>query len=118
MPINLPLHSMPVWWRGCRNFHNFSFEIKPLTAPSGPDKIVLRRDESNAWNGNTIRIDPDGLISREHGADCTWVDPDGSVLKETDFVEATMPSDGGKITQRTPTNLAVINDKGMISRAR
>ena len=97
-----------------------------------PDKIVLRRDESEAWNGVmvtddfvsvavngiTIRINPEGLISREQGTDRTWVEPDGSVLKKTEFTEATMSSDGSEITRRTPENLAVINNSGMISRAR
>ena len=97
-----------------------------------PDKIVLRRDYSEAWDGVlvtehsvsvavggiSIRINHDGSITREVGADTTWIEADGSVLKKTDFVEAKMSGDGVELSRRTPNNIAAISHDGVISKGR
>lgn len=73
-----------------------------------PDKIVLPRDFQDAWNGvlvtehaisvavagTSIRINHDGSITRENDTDTTWVEADGSVLKKTEFAEASISADG------------------------
>ena len=96
------------------------------------DKIVLRRDYPDAWNGVlvsensvsvavagiTIWINHDGPITRESGTDTTWVEADGSVLKKTELVEARMSVDGVELKRRTPDNIAAISKDGVIATAR
>ena len=97
-----------------------------------PDKIVLRRDYGDAWNGVlvneasvtvavaglSIRINHDGSITREDGLETTWVEADGSVLKKTEFVEASMSGDGVELTRRTPDNISAIQRDGVLSKGR
>ena len=97
-----------------------------------PDKIILRRDYSDAWNGVlvtehsvsvavagiSIRINHDGSITREDGSDTTWVEADGSVLKKTEFVEASMSADGEELSRRTPDSIAMVGKNGVIAKAR
>ncbi len=97
-----------------------------------PDKIVLRRDYDDAWNGVlvnegsvtvavaglSIRINHDGSITREDGLETTWVEADGSVLKKTEFVEASMSGDGVELTRRTPDNISAIQRDGVLSKGR
>lgn len=97
-----------------------------------PDKIVLRRDYDDAWNGVlvdehsvtvavaglSIRINHDGSITREDGNDTTWVESDGSVLKKTEFVEASMSGDGVELSRRTPDNISAIQRDGVLSKGR
>jgi len=97
-----------------------------------PDKIVLRRDYEDAWNGVlvtehsvtvavaglSIRINHDGSITRKDGLDTTWVEADGSVLKKTEFVEASMSHDGVELSRRTPTDIAAIQRDGVLTKAR
>jgi len=97
-----------------------------------PDKIVLRRDYEDAWNGVlvtdhsvtvavaglSIRINHDGSITREDGNDTTWVEADGSILKKTEFVEASMSSDGVEMARRTPDNVSAISRDGFLSKGR
>lgn len=97
-----------------------------------PDMIVLRRDFKDAWEGIKIdalavsvkvgdlfiRINHDGSITREDDECTTWVEADGSVLKKTEFVDATMSSDGVELTRRTPENIATITRGGVISKDR
>lgn len=97
-----------------------------------PDKIVLRRDYEDAWNGVlvtehsvtvavaglSIRINHDGSITREDGLDTTWVEADGSVLKKTEFVEASMSGDGVEMSRRTPDNISAIQRDGVLSKGR
>ena len=97
-----------------------------------PDKIVLRRDQEDAWTGIlvtdqsvsvvvndiAIRINPDGSITREEEGDTTWVEADGSVLKKTEFVEASMSGDGVELRRRTPDGIAAIESDGVISKSR
>ena len=97
-----------------------------------PDKIVLRRDYPDAWNGIlvsehsvsvavagiTIRINQDGSITRESEADTTWVEADGSVLKKTEFVEASISADGVELKRRTSDSIAAVCKDGVIAKAR
>lgn len=97
-----------------------------------PDMIVLRRDFKDAWEGVkidafavsvkvgnlSIRINHDGSITREDGECTTWIEADGSVLKKTEFVDATMSGDGVELTRRTPENIAAITRGGVLSRDR
>lgn len=97
-----------------------------------PDKIVLRRDYEDAWNGVlvtdhsvtvavagiSIRINHDGSITRIDGTDTTFVEADGSVLKKTEFVEATMSGDGVDLARRTPDNISAISRDGVLSKGR
>jgi hypothetical protein len=97
-----------------------------------PDMIVLRRDAKDAWEGViinefavtvkvggvSIRINHDGSITREDGDSTTWVEADGGVLKKTEFVEASMSSDGTELTRRTPDNLTAITHDGLLSKDR
>lgn len=97
-----------------------------------PDMIVLRRDATDAWEGViveeaavsikvgdvSIRINPDGSITREDGDNTTWVEADGGVLKKTEYVEAAMSADGTELSRRTSDNLAAITPSGLISKDR
>jgi hypothetical protein len=97
-----------------------------------PDMIVLRRDAKDAWEGViinefavtvkvggvSIRVNHDGSITREDGDSTTWVEADGGVLKKTEFVEASMSSDGTELTRRTPDNLTAITHDGFLSKDR
>ena len=97
-----------------------------------PDVIVLRRDCPETWQGVvveqygikiksgdvTIRINCDGSITREDGEGTTWVEADGGVLKQTEFVDASMSADGTELARRTPDNLAAITSRGLISKER
>lgn len=97
-----------------------------------PDMIVLRRDYKDAWDGViiddhavtvkvggvSIRVNHDGSITREDGDSTTWVEADGGVLKKTEFVEASMSSDGTELTRRTPDNLTAITQTGLLSKDR
>ena len=68
--------------------------------------------------GLSIRINHDGSITREDGLDTTWVEADGSVLKKTEFVEASMSHDGVELSRRTPTDIAAIQRDGVLTKAR
>ena len=97
-----------------------------------PDMIVLRRDFKDAWEGVligehsvhvkvggvSIRVNHDGSITREDGDSTTWVEADGGVFKKTEFVEASMSSDGTELTRRTPDNLTAITPNGLLSKDR
>jgi len=97
-----------------------------------PDKIVLRRDYKDAWEGVmidehsvavkvggvSIRINHDGSVTREDGDSTTWVEADGGVLKKTEFVDAAMSADGTELSRRTPDNLTAITERGLISKDR
>ena len=73
---------------------------------------------SVAVAGISIRINHDGSITREDGNDTTWVEADGSVLKKTEFVEASMSGDGVELTRRTPASIAAIQSDGLVAKAR
>ena len=73
---------------------------------------------SVAVAGISIRINHDGSITREDGNDTTWVEADGSVLKKTEFVEASMSGDGVELTRRTPDSIAAIQSDGLVAKAR
>ncbi len=97
-----------------------------------PDMIVLRRDLKEAWQGVQIdegtitvtvgdvmiRVRHDGSVTREDGATATWVEADGSVLKKTAIVTAAMSADGIELKRRTPDNVAVIAQDGMLFKDR
>lgn len=97
-----------------------------------PDMIVLRRDASAAWEGVkvdkfavsvkvggvSIRVNPDGSITREDEGSTTWVEADGGVLKKTEFVEASMSGDGTELTRRTPDSVTAITPGGILSKNR
>lgn len=96
------------------------------------DQIILRRNEAVGWQGImasdhsvtvavddvTIRINPDGSITREQGADTTWVEADGSILKQTPDAEASMSADGVELIRRTSNNVSAIKEDGVVSKAR
>ncbi|WP_299852223.1 hypothetical protein [uncultured Roseovarius sp.] len=97
-----------------------------------PDMIVLRRDDRTAWEGVkidrftvsvkvgdvSIRINPDGSVTREDSDSTTWIEADGGVLKKTEFVEAVMSGDGTELKRRTPSNVAAITQDGVLSKDR
>jgi len=97
-----------------------------------PEQIVLRRGSDDAWKGIlvtehsvtvavagiSIKIDYNGTITREDGSDTTWIEANGSVLKETEFVVATMSGDGVDLARRTSDSIAVISETGVLSKAR
>ena len=113
--------------KGAKNDRDQDIQIKLR-----PDMIVLRRDFKDAWEGVkidafavsvkvgnlSIRINHDGSITREDGDSTTWIEADGSVLKKTEFVDATMSGDGVELTRRTPENIATITRGGVISKDR
>lgn len=96
------------------------------------DKIVLRRDFADAWNGVlvtdesvtvavagiSIRISHDGSITRESSSETTWVEADGSVLKKTEFAEASISSDGVDLARRTSDSIAAVGKDGIIAKTR
>lgn len=96
------------------------------------DKIVLRRDFADAWNGVlvtgdsvtvavagiSIRISHDGSITRESSSETTWVEADGSVLKKTEFAEASISADGVDLARRTSDSIAAVGKDGIIAKAR
>ncbi|MBT2132657.1 hypothetical protein [Aliiroseovarius lamellibrachiae] len=97
-----------------------------------PNKIVLRRDPGVSWEGIVVddymisvqvggawvRISADGSISHERDGDMTYVEPDGAVLKKTEFVEAMMSGNGVELSRRTPTTIAAISKDGVIAKSR
>lgn len=97
-----------------------------------PDMIVLRRDCKESWDGVivsnhsvqvkvdgvSIRINYDGSITREDADSTTWVEADGGVLKKTEYVEASMSSDGTELTRRSEDNLTAITQTGILSKDR
>lgn len=97
-----------------------------------PDRIVLRRDFSEAWEGVlieqdaiaikvcglSIRVNHDGSITREDSGSTTWVEADGGVLKKTEFVDAAMSPDGTELSRRTSDNLSAITETGLVSKER
>ena len=97
-----------------------------------PDAIVLRRDSDQGWkgikidegdvtvlvNGIEIRIGADGAITRTDEDSTTWVEPDGYMLRKTDFVEASLSADGETLTRRTPNHIAAIKGDSVISKAK
>lgn len=46
------------------------------------------------------------------------VDADGSVLKKTQFVEASMSGDGVNLARRTQDNVSAISGDGVLSKSR
>jgi len=97
-----------------------------------PDVVQMQRGYQGAWNAVTvdefavtvavagvrINIGHDGTVTRQDQSGTTWLEADGSVLKKTDTVEATVSSDGMELTRRTPDNLSVIAENGVLSRQR
>lgn len=98
-----------------------------------PDKIVLRRDRDDiGWegivveddsvairvNGTWVRVKVDGAITRQTDDDTTYIEADGSILKMTEYVEATMSGDGVKLSRRTPDNIAAITEDGVVARSK
>lgn len=96
------------------------------------DKVILRRDEGAGWSGVVIendrisvqvagtwvQIDALGCVSQEVDGDMTYLEPNGAVLKKTEFVEAAMSSNGIHLSRRTPDNIASISEDGVLSKAR
>lgn len=97
-----------------------------------PDTIEMTRSYQGAWNavsvdefhvtvnvaGIKIRIGHDGTVIREDETSGTWIEADGGVLKKSEEVEASISSDGMELTRRTPDNLSVIAEQGVLSRQR
>lgn len=97
-----------------------------------PDSIEMSRGYQGAWNhvtvdefavtvevsGIQIRIGHDGSVKREDVQGTTWLEADGGVLKTTENVEASISNDGMELTRRTPDNLSVIAEQGVLSRQR
>lgn len=97
-----------------------------------PDKLEMSRGDQGAWNsvildefavsievaGMQIRIGHDGSVKREDAQGTTWLEVDGGVLKTTESVEASISGDGMELTRRTPDNLSVIAEQGVLSRQR
>lgn len=97
-----------------------------------PDKIVLRRDPGVSWEGIVVeeglisvqvggawvRIKSDGAVAHERDGDMTYVEPDGAVLKKTEFVEAMMSGDGLELSRRTPTTIAAFCEDGVLAKSR
>lgn len=97
-----------------------------------PDKVEMSRGDQGAWTqvsvdefavtvevaGIQIRIGHDGSVKREDAQGTTWLEADGGVLKKSDTVEASISNDGMELTRRTPDNLSVIAEQGVLSRQR
>lgn len=97
-----------------------------------PDAIEMTRSYQGAWDtvtadeftitvevaGIQIRIGHDGTVTREDQAGTTWIEASGGVLKKSESVEASISSDGMELTRRTPDNLSVIAEQGVLSRQR
>lgn len=97
-----------------------------------PDAIEMTRSYQGAWNavtvdefsvtvevaGARINIGHDGTVTREDETGTTWLEANGGVLKKAETVEASISSDGMELTRRTPDNLSVIAEQGVLSRQR
>ena len=97
-----------------------------------PDAIEMTRNYQGAWKAVTvdefavtievagirINIGYDGSVTREDETGTTWIEADGGVLKKSETVEASISSDGTELTRRTPDNLSVIAEQGVLSRQR
>lgn len=96
------------------------------------DRVILRRDLDTAWNGIIVeescvsvrigdiwvRVNSDGSVTHDDGLSTTYVEAGGHVLKKTEFVEASISSDGEELVSKTPTTLSAIRKDGMISKKR
>lgn len=97
-----------------------------------PDALEMTRKTQGAWNavavdefavtvevaGIQVRVGHDGTVIREDANGTTWIEADGGVLKKTQMVEASISRDGMELTRRTPDNLSVIAEQGVLSRQR
>lgn len=97
-----------------------------------PDTIEMSRSYQGAWNAVTVdefvvtvevagiqvRIGHDGTVTREDDQGTVWIEANGGVLKTSEAVEASISSDGMELTRRTPDNLSVIAEQGVLSRKR
>lgn len=97
-----------------------------------PAAIEMTRSYQGAWTtvsadeftvtvevaGLQIRIGHDGTVTREDQTGTTWLEANGGVLKKTETVEASISIDGMELTRRTPDNLSVIAEQGVLSRQR
>lgn len=95
-----------------------------------PDRIVVRRDAGLSWqgvdiqedrisvhvNGVWIRIKSDGSVTQDLDGDLTIIEADGSVIKNTGFVQAQMSADGVELSRRTDTSIAAIRYDGVVSK--
>ena len=97
------------------------------------DKIILRRNPDDiGWEGivvendsvairvkgTWIHIKADGGITRKAADDTTYIEPDGSILKITEYVEASMSDDGIELSRRTPNDIAAITEDGVVARSK
>ncbi len=96
------------------------------------DQIVVRREPGLGWTGVVIeegrisvrvgdtwvRIAADGTVGHEMNGDKTYIDPDGSVLKKTEFAEAMISGDGVELSRRTEGTIAAIGEDGIIAKNR
>ncbi|UTS82740.1 hypothetical protein [Phaeobacter piscinae] len=95
-----------------------------------PDKIVLRRDADDYWKGivvsefdvhvqvggTWIRIGHDGGVKRQKELDTTYIEADGSVLKETPYSRAMISADGEELSSSTQERISSITPEGVLSR--
>lgn len=95
-----------------------------------PDKIVLRRSQGDGWRGVLVgecsiqvctpdgvwvTVAHDGTVCRRSDVDTTYIEVDGSVLKETPYVKAMMSGDGEVLSSSTPDRLARISPDSVFS---
>lgn len=97
-----------------------------------PDRIIVRRSKHAGWSGliidddniqiamenQTIKIAPDGTVTVEHGADTTYLEGNGSIIKVSPDSEILVSSDGAQISRKTDHKLDAITADGIVSRAR
>jgi hypothetical protein len=96
-----------------------------------PDKFVLRRDAEECWKGIIvspfdvqiqvggiwIKVGHDGAVKRQTSFDTTFIEADGTVLKNTQCSTASMSADALELTSVSKGFTSSIKPNGIIHKA-
>ena len=96
------------------------------------NKITARRNHPLGWSGIEIddhsvsvvvnnvliTVKSDGSVTKREDAEITFLEADGSILKNTPWADILVSGDGGSISRRTEDHIDAFTPDGFVSKKR
>ena len=96
------------------------------------NKFTIRRNHPLGWSGIEVTecsvsvvvdnvlvtVYADGSVTKKEDAETTFLEADGTILKNTPWADIMVSGDGGNISRRTEDQLDAFTPDGFVSKKR
>lgn len=96
------------------------------------NKVTIRRNHPLGWSGIEVTdysvsvvvdnvlvtVYADGSVTKKEDAETTFLEADGTILKNTPWADIMVSGDGGNISRRTEDQLDAFTPDGFVSKKR